>query len=243
MIDAKTLSSLILSDVSLRLVEPHIYSVYSEGEHTNTYDKSRAFYDLVMGNRYYNRIMWGYRIEDFASFCHEGLVSSVDGWALDAGCGSLIFTARTYANYSDRPIVLLDESIQMLKAAKSRLVKLNGSVPPNIVFLHGDVLQLPFKHKSFHTIVSMNVLHVLKDEKRVLLEFRNALADEGTLYLTTLVVNNRFGDKYLNLLSRTGQLIPRTSDQILATFNELEMPIKYHIHGNMIFIYSQSTML
>ena len=236
MIDEKTLSALILSGVSLRPIEPHIYSVYSRGEHTNPYDRMAAFYDLVMGNRYYNRIMWGYRTADFASFCHDSLVSSTDGWVLDAGCGSLVFTARAYASYSERPVVLLDESVQMLRAAKSRLVKLNGSVPPNMVFVHADALQLPFEPKSFRTIISMNLLHVLRDAKRVLLELENVLADGGTMSFTSLIANRRFGNMYLNLLGRMGQVVSRTPDQLLAIFDELEMPTKHHVKGNMMFI-------
>ena len=118
-------------------------------------------------NRLYNRLVWGYWTSDFHSLGLDALRSATDGWVLDAGCGSLAFTAGTYVQYSERPIVLLDQSVKLLRMAKARLINLHGSVPPNMVFLHGDALELPFKPKSFTTIISMNLLHVLDDEENL----------------------------------------------------------------------------
>lgn len=238
MINQEKLSSLLLKDVQLREVESRIYSVYPEGEQTNTYDKMfGAFYDLVACNRFYNRLVWGYWTSDYYSLCHNALASSTDGWVLDAGCGSLAFTARAYVNYSQRPIVLLDQSIKLLRIAKSRLVKLNGDVPANMVFMHGDALRLPFKPKSFSTVISLNLLHVLEDVKKILLGLRNVLADAGTISLTTLIENNRFADKYLHMWGKAGEVVPRNANQLFAVFDALGMSIKYRIKGNMAFIY------
>lgn len=55
-----------------------------------------TFYDLVLCNRFYNRLVWGYSITDYASLTRDAL-ESTNGWVLDAGCGSLAFTAKTYA--------------------------------------------------------------------------------------------------------------------------------------------------
>ena len=64
MIDAAKLSEVMLPDVSLRLVEPHLYSPYAPGEQSNSYDHKGAlsFYDRVACNRFYNRLVWGYDI-------------------------------------------------------------------------------------------------------------------------------------------------------------------------------------
>ena len=65
MIDEERLSEVIPEDVSLRLVEPHIYSLYSPGEDTGSYDKAfGTFYDLVACNLFYNRLVWGYWTTD-----------------------------------------------------------------------------------------------------------------------------------------------------------------------------------
>jgi len=235
-IDEKILSTLIDGDINIKQVEPHIYSVFPEGEHRNIYDKGTSFYDLVIANRCYNRIMWGYSIKEFASFCHDKLVSSSEGWVLDVGCGSLVFTAGTYANYTERSVILSDESIQMLRAAKSRLIKLNGSIPNNLVFLHADALKLPFRTGCFKTIIAMNILHVLKDMRTVLQELERIKDENGTVSFTTLVLNRMFGNWYLRLLGRSGQVVPRTPGQLLATFDEQRMPAKYYCKGNMMFI-------
>jgi ubiquinone/menaquinone biosynthesis C-methylase UbiE len=236
MIDDSILADLVLEDVSLRLVEPHLYTVYPEASATQTYDKMAVFYDLVMGNRFYNRIMWGYRTADYGPFCEKALKSSSDGWVLDAGCGSLVFTAGTYANYSERPVVLLDRSIEMLRAAKSRLVRLTGGVPSNMVFLHGDALDLPFRPGTFRTVLCMNLIHVLEDANSAALGLKRVTADEGTLSITTLVANNRFGDGYLNMLSQRGLIVPRTADQVSEIFDALNMPATYHVNGNMMYL-------
>jgi ubiquinone/menaquinone biosynthesis C-methylase UbiE len=182
--------------------------------------------------------VWGYSTAEYHSLCLDALNSSTDGWVLDAGCGSLAFTAKTYVNYSERPIVLLDLSIQLLVLAKSRLVKLNGKVPANIVFLHGDALQLPFKPKSFGTIISLNLLHVFgdKDLRRALQELKKVLMDRGTISLTTLIENNRFADKYLRMWGKAGEVVPRKANQLFSVFDALGIPIDYRIKGSLAFI-------
>jgi SAM-dependent methyltransferase len=238
MIDEQQLSEVISSDVRLRLVEPHIYSLYSSDKGINSYGRMMgAVYDLVACNRVYNRLVWGYRTSEFHALCHDALASSTCGWVLDAGCGSLAFSARAYADYSERPVVLLDQSITMLRIAKTRLMKLTGAVPANMVFLCGDALELPFKAKSFDTIISMNLLHVLDNVQKVVLGIRKALVDGGTISLTTLVLNDRFADKYIHMLAKTGEVIPRRADQLFKVFDHLRMPVEFRVQGNMAFIH------
>ena len=238
MIDNKELSTLLLSNVNLRLVEPHIYSIYPEGENTNIYDKGGGIYDFVACNRLYNRLVWGYWTTEYASFCQNALTSSADGWVLDAGCGSLAFSARTYSGYSERPIVLLDQSVRLLQMAKLRLTKLHDNFPDNMIFLHGNALRLPFKPKSFSTVISLNLLHVLKDAKGVLNELKNVLEDDGMIYVTTLVKNNRLADIYLNSLGRVGLVLPRNTSQLLEVFNKLGISTKHYTRGNLMFVYT-----
>ena len=101
----------------------------------NSFDEMAWFYDLVICNRFYNCFVWGYSTADYAPFTSKALNSSRNGWVLDAGCGSLAFNAKIYADYSNRPVVLLDHSLKLLKTAKSRLVKLYGGMPQNMIFL------------------------------------------------------------------------------------------------------------
>ncbi len=238
MIAAERLPEISLPDANLRLIEPHLYSLYAPGENANTYDEKGAlsFYDKVACNRFYNRLVWGYDIGDYHSLCREALNSSRAGWVLDAGCGALAFTAKTYDDYAERPVVFLDQSLTLLRLAKSRLGKLHGGVPKNVVFLHGDALRLPFQPQSFGTIICLNLLHVLDDIRGVLQGLRQVLMDGGTMSFTTLIENHRLADKYLHMWARAGEVVPRTAKQLVAEFERLGLPITYRVQGNMAFI-------
>ncbi|MDO9265296.1 MAG: class I SAM-dependent methyltransferase [Desulfosalsimonadaceae bacterium] len=232
------LSALLVKNSDLRLVEPDIYSVFPDNEAANDYDTQFGnIYDRVACNPIYNRLMWGYSVAIFASMAREALMSSSQGNVLDVGCGSLAFTARTYIRYPDRPVVLVDQSLKMLKIAVSRLVKINGKVPDNMVFLHADALRLPFREKSFHTVISQNLLHCLSDTNILLKKLKNIVAENGKMYFTTLVKGNRFADRYLEALANGGKLVSRNMADHQAIFNQLEMPITYDINGNMASIY------
>jgi len=237
-IGEKDLSALLSNNIDLRLIEPHIYSVFSDIEVSNPYDSPFGnIYDWVACSPLYNRLIWGYSIAKFTSIAHDALTSSKTGNVLDLGCGSLAFTAKTYIQHSDRPVVLIDQSLKMLRIAKSRLIKLNGKVPDNMVFLHADAFQLLFQQKSFNTIISQNLLHCLDDTKKVLIELTNILSEDGRMYFTTLVEGNRLADRYLKALADRGKLVSRDIDQHRDVFEELGMSIEYDINGNMAFIY------
>jgi ubiquinone/menaquinone biosynthesis C-methylase UbiE len=181
--------------------------------------------------------MWGYSITIFASIANDALRSTNKGNVLDLGCGSLAFTAKTYIQYSERPVILVDQSLNMLRIAKSRLIKINGTVPDNMVFLQADALRLPFREKSFDTIISENLLHCLDDTKSLLKELKNILSEDGKMYFTTLVKGNRFADRYLEALASGGKLVSRDMSDHQTTFDQLGMTIKCIINGNLASIY------
>ncbi len=121
-IDEKNLSTLLSPNVDIRLIEPHIYSVLPDIKVGNTYDTQFGnIYDWVACNPVYNRLLWGYSVAIFSFIASDALRSSKKGNVLDLGCGSLAFSAKTYTQYSERPVVLVDQSLKMLKIAKSRL--------------------------------------------------------------------------------------------------------------------------
>jgi ubiquinone/menaquinone biosynthesis C-methylase UbiE len=235
------ISELLLPGVALYSVEPHIYSVYPDSKPIHDYDQAVDFYDRVIGNSIYNRIFWGYSISEFTDFIRAALVSAGSGRVLDAGCGSLVFTAEPYSTYRDRPVVMLDQSIEMLRAAKSRLAKLCTGIPPNIVFLQGDILDLPFQPQSFSTVVSMSVLHVLDDGRTMLGELTRVWEKEdGNLAVTSLVQGRAIGDRYLRFLrKKEGVADPRTAGEVAAFFSEISLPTDHYVRGNMMFIHSR----
>jgi SAM-dependent methyltransferase len=239
MIDEERLTEIISKDVKIRLIEPHLYSVYPLGTMPGSYDSFGAstIYDVVACNRFYNWLMWGYSVKDYFTLCEKALYSSSSGLVLDIACGSLAFTAKLYATYSRRPVILLDQSLNLLRKAKSRLIKVCDKVPDNMVLIQADALQLPFVPNVFGTLISLNLLHCLEDVKTALMEMERVLTPNGTAALTTLVVSaTRWSDRYLKRLAASGLLVPRSVDNLLSEFNDLGMSIKLQIKGNLAFI-------
>lgn len=233
------LSEVMLEPQKLRLVEPHIYTIVKDEQIANEYDtRFGSMYDWVACNPIYNRVMWGYSIAKFASFTQEALTATLQGSVLDLGCGSLAFTAQTYAHYTNRPVVLLDQSLKMLKIAKSRLLKLHKTIPENISFLHADACDLPFREHSFNTVIALNLLHCIDDVKDLVADLKNIVSKGGRMYFTTLLNTGRFTDRYLKALANADKLVPRDMNQLCAYFDELRLPIEHEINGNMAFIHS-----
>lgn len=233
----KNLSALLLENTILRSVEPGIYSVLPDNESGNEYDSRFGFiYDLVACSPIYNRLIWGYSVKIFSKTASEALHSSPDGHVLDIGCGSLAFTAKTYSQYIERPVVLVDQSLKMLRMAKSRLLKQKGKVPDNLVFLHADALQLPFQENIFTTVLSENLLHCLSDTSILLKQLKSITAENGKMYFTTLVKSNRFADKYLEALADSGKLISRAVGDHEKVFEQIGLSAKYETTGNILVI-------
>ena len=222
---------------TIRSVEGSIYSVLPEGSHIHLYDKRAAMYDLIVGTRLYNRVMWGAFLRDYVTFARQAVASYPAGMMLDAGCGSLLFTAQAYID-CERPILAFDQSLHMLRRAQSRLRKLAGHVPGHIFLLQADLSDMPFRPSSFHTALCMNVLHHFVDAGSLITDLKKLLVDGGHLYLTSLVKGNRLiGDRYLNTLYRWGDFVhPRTDvelENLLA--GSFGQSVSYRMQGNMVY--------
>jgi len=241
MINENDLSALLLENPIFRLVEPNIYSVLPDNESGNEYDTQFGFiYDWVACNPIYNRLIWGYSVKIFPQIANDALRSSADGKVLDLGCGSLAFTAATYSQYSERPVVLVDQSLKMLRMAKSRLIKRNDNVPDNLLFLHADALHLPFQENAFETILSENLLHCLSNTSILLKQLEKIISQNGKMYFTTLVKNSRFADKYLEALADGDKLVSRTVADHEEIFEQTGISAKYETTGNILSIYAKN---
>jgi ubiquinone/menaquinone biosynthesis C-methylase UbiE len=231
------LSHMLQDTTRLRTVEPGIYSVLPNDETGNEYDSQFGFiYDLVACNPLYNRAIWGYSVQIFAQTAEEALRSSSNGPFLDIGCGSLAFTAKTYCHHTERPLVLADQSLKMLKMAKERVLKLQGSIPDNICFLHADAVHLPFHENAFSTVLSENLLHCLDDTQILLNQLKSIVANDGRLFFTTLVRADRLADKYLETLAASDKLVSRTAMDHKSTFDAIGLTTKFQHFGNLLTI-------
>lgn len=196
----KLLLTLLKDTEVIEMVEPSIYSVLPESERVQHYDKSAVMYDRVIGNRFYNKLIWGNWPNEYHGFCLQGL-NSRKGLVLDGGCGSLVFTAKAYAQ-SQRPVVLTDISLEMLRRAKARVVKLLGEVPEYMVFVQADLLKLPFHPHSFETVHSFGMMHIFEDSDAFIHALANAKKEGGSMFVTSLSANSGFSRKYLNMLKK-----------------------------------------
>ena len=223
---------------AVRPIEDGIYSVLPDTSGQHHYDKRATVYDLVVGTRLYNRIMWGSSPLDYVDFARRAVGSSPAGKFLDAGCGSLLFTAKTYLE-SQRRIIAFDQSLAMLRRARARLMKLAGAVPRQVLLLQADLSDLPFRPASFQTVLCLNVLHQFADAATLLPNLKSLLTDDGHLYLTSLVSNNRFvGDRYLNALHATGEFVrPRSRLELGELLDRsFSQKVSYRTKGNMAYV-------
>jgi ubiquinone/menaquinone biosynthesis C-methylase UbiE len=222
-----------------RRLEDDIYSVLPDASQPHHYDRRATVYDWVVGSRLYNAIMWGSAPRDYVAFARQAIDSSQDdGKFLDAGCGSLLFTASTYLQ-TDRQIIAFDQSLTMLRRARQRLSTIAGRVPQHIILLQADLSDLPFHPSSFRTVLCLNVLHQFAAATVLLQNLEGLLADEGHLFLTSLISNDRFiGDRYLSALYRMREFVPpRTRAQLQSILNEaLQREVTYMEKGNMAFV-------
>ena len=231
------LKEVVAEDRFVRLIEDDIYSVLPDTTVQHHYDKRATVYDAVVSTRLYNFVMWGASPSHYVEFARQALNSSSDGMFLDAGCGSMLFTARTYAN-SNRHIVAFDQSLAMLRRARQRLRDLSGRVPEHIRLLQADLNDLPFRQKSFRTVMCLNVLHQIPEAAGLIAGLNQLLSQSGSLYLTSLVSTNRtIGDWYLKALHRTGEFVrPRSELELRELFEAFARKITYVEKGNMAFV-------
>jgi SAM-dependent methyltransferase len=237
------LNEVVEESRAVRLVETDIYSVLPDPYRRYQYDRRAAVYDFVVGTSLYNRMIWGARARNYESFARTAVDSDSDGLILDAGCGSLLFTAGAYAQ-SHRPIIACDQSLDMLRRARARLLKFGTSVDQSVILLQADLADIPFRDSRFRTVVSMNVIHHYADVANLIRNL-NAISDGGRIYLTSLIMNDRYiGDWYLRLLHEMGWLVrPRTQDELKKLLEQaLNTTIQFWTEGNMAYATTGQTV-
>lgn len=201
---------------TLRTIEPDIYSALEDSNTTHHYDRLAGLYDRLIGSPWYNRFVWGSDCEDYRAFATAACQSQPAGPYLDAGCGSMLFTAAVYT-HSERPIIAVDHSLGMLRRARTRLRQASGEMPRNVLLLQADLLDLPFTSGTFSSVLSMGMLHLFGDGNAMLQSLRRALRPRGRLYLSSLVTHGRRGDHYLRFLQRRGEVgACRSVDEVHA---------------------------
>jgi SAM-dependent methyltransferase len=184
----------------LREVDGGVLSALAPGDEGAPYDRHAEVYDRLIGNRFYNRLLWGCDPAEYAAFAAEALATG-EGPFLDVGCGTAVFTADVYRR-GGRPVVLVDRSTGMLRKARERL----GEVP--LAYVQADLFDLPFAAGTFATVGCFGVLHVLDDPWRALAGLRGVLVPGGRAFVSMLVVARAVSRGYHRLLRRAGEMGP-----------------------------------
>src|SRR5262249_47479395 len=93
-------------DADLREADPEIAWALPADTAPQRYDAIAATYDRVVSHPLYMRLAWGSSPANEAAFAARALASAEDGLVLDAGCGSLGFTAGAHLASSRRTLLL-----------------------------------------------------------------------------------------------------------------------------------------
>lgn len=229
------IESFVRSEYELRQAAPGIYSVLPPGQHDHRYDRRAAQYDAVIGSEPYNRLVWGTSREHYAEFARQAIRAGADTPLVDAGCGSMVFSASVYAR-SARPVIAIDQSLGMLQQAQLRIQRLAGH-DHAVIFLQADLFDLPLLAASVQTVLCMGMLHLFADIQPVLAGLRALCRPGAELFLSSLVRAGRPADRYLELLARSGEVappIPPDALQALAA-PSLGPARSFALHGNMSY--------
>ena len=240
---ARWIADVMQDGRTLHELDERLFSVLPEGTAGHPYDNRARAYDRMIGSRLYNRVTWGSSPAEYRRFARRAVDSARGGWFLDAGCGTLLLTADAYLAAPARPIVVLDQSLGMLHRARDRVRGTGRRLPPHIVFVQGDLLDLPFRPGSFRTVMSMGMLHLFADAGPLAASLESLLLPDGGLYLTSLVESGRIGDRYLRFLHGRGEVAaPRTADVLEAQLRaSLRGPLEYSVTGNMAYAVAGSS--
>jgi ubiquinone/menaquinone biosynthesis C-methylase UbiE len=231
-------ADLLRPGVALRDAGDGVWSAFGSAAPEQRYDRRAALYDAVVGSRVYNRAFWGSSPATYAAFARRAVQSDA-GVMLDAGCGSLVFSAAAYAA-SRRPTVLVDRSLGMLRKAHARLTTAGRPSAP-VAFLQADIRDLPFRKASLSTVLCMGMLHLFEDLDVVLAGLSVMASPAGQLFATSLVADRWLGRRYLALLHAAGEVAtPRTFTDVRAAIERVRRPVESTREGNMAFFVARA---
>lgn len=216
-----------VGSLSLREVSPHIFSSLSEEDSKAEYDKIARFYDVVVGSVPYNLLIWKTHPSAYLDFARRELAGAKN--ILDVGSGTLSFTADFYLDSPYVPIVVVDRSVKMLEIARERLMKKNGGVFPDHIFLmQGDLFALPFKKHSFDVVAAFGIYHIFTEKKKLMNALQEQLSKRGGKLVMNALIKGGFpGDFVLRAMKHRGMLATVESGGQVRTTLDVDSSLEW----------------
>ena len=180
------------------------------------YDRIGRVYDPLIRTHAYNRIVWRSSPEEYRAFAERVFASRRAGTHVELGCGGLAFTAHLYREDRGRPVILIDQSLVMLRIARARLIGGDGRLPSHVILARGDARELRASTGIGSTVLAMLVLHVF-DDGPGFLSTLNALADPQCATVGVASIfrgGSRRGDAWLRVFEATHELTGRSLSAI-----------------------------
>lgn len=218
---------------SLDEIEPGIWRAGAHGEAgAAQYDSIGTAYDIVGGLDMYHRAFWGVSTLAYRAVAERAVTACGEGTMLDAGCGSMLFSAQAYLTDPRVALIGTDASLRMLRRARRRLES------NRVALLQADVVHSPFRTAAFDVVACLHVAHALQDLPGLLGELRRILTPGGRLFLTSVVLVNHWRDRYLRALARRGVMASprRRADILTAIRASFDAEADSYLVGNMLFL-------
>jgi len=154
-------------------------------------------------NNYFAHRLKSYKttLENFLK--HSDFINK-PGTFLELGCGSGLFLgllSKHCPNNSNVSLYGIDISEEMLNLAKKNLAKFKAS---NINLILGDITKLKQLCKKLRIkpryIFSLNVIHQIKNIKKLIADAYDILDDDGIIYFETIIRDSDWRKKKRRLL-------------------------------------------
>ncbi len=100
---------------------------------------------------------------------------NVNDWALDAGCGGGLLTYPFADSYQDVQVIGLDFQNDIYRTAHDARNK------SNVHFVHGDIMNPPFKRESIKLLMSHGVLHHTENTRRAFDSVSSLIMKDGKM--------------------------------------------------------------
>lgn len=179
------------------------------------------------------------RFHDAYEFIFEHLAEDVEDSKnlLEVATGTGIIAIKLSSQVPR--VTAIDISPQMLEVAKKKCAE---EKIDNITFNFGDACALEFGDKTFDTVISSNVLHLLYEPEMAFQEMKRVLKDNGKIIVPTFCHGANLRTHFLSRMARlfgqkTNSRWSRRSFRRFVENNGFEVSKEAYLDGTFPLVY------